>query len=156
MFGSRSSASSSLIALAALAWLFSLWLPAIAVPGVDAYRGLRVLLEGWRTLSLGIPAWCANPAFAVALVLVAWKRQRTALVFSGLSLILAVSSVAAARFAALAGTTLPDFELMSGTYVWISSTLCLFVGIACRIGGIGNASHGGPKGPDRSPGIDRH
>lgn len=133
MYVSRSSVCFSLVAFGAFAWLASLALPAIALPGGDAYSGLRILLEGWRSVSLGIPSWCANPALVLALVLSVLQRERSAAVVSGLSLVVAVSSVAAAWFASLNAVTLPDFQFRSGFFLWLSSPFAVFAGTCCRV-----------------------
>ena len=132
-FASRSFVCSSLVVVATLAWLGSLSLPAIASSGGTGYTGLRVLLEGWRTLALGIPSWCANPAFIIAWGLLVAQRVRAAAVMSGLSLMLAASSIAAPTFAGMAGNTLPQFEFRLGFFLWISSIFALFLGTFCHV-----------------------
>lgn len=130
-FGLPGSRCFSLVVAGALAWLVSLGLPAIALPGGETYRGVRILLDGWRAVALGIPAWCANPALVVALAGVALKRYGVAALLSGLSLALAASSLGARWFAALGGTMLPDFVFEVGFFLWISSTLVVFAGACC-------------------------
>ena len=140
-FASRSSVCSSLVLGAALAWLGSLCLPALAPSGGPSYTGLRVLLEGWRGVAIGIPSWCANPAFVVACALLVAQRVRAAAGLSGLSLILASSSFAARPLAALVGNTLPQFEFRFGFFLWISSTLALFLGTFCHLRVRARAAH---------------
>jgi hypothetical protein len=131
MSGSRSFACSSLVALGTLVWLLSLGLPAISLSGGETYRGVRVLLDGWRAVRLGIPAWCANPTLLAAILLVALKYYRSAIAASGLSLILAASTGAVRWLAARNGTPLPDFEFEPGVLVWVGSTCTVLAGTCC-------------------------
>ena len=150
MYGSRNFACSSLVALGGLLWLLSLMLPAISLPGSEAYRGVRVLLEGWRSVRYGIPAWCANPAFVVAVVLVVLKRHRSAALVSGLSLILAASSGATQWIAARIGTPLPSFAFEPGVVVWIGATAIVFAGTCCAVRSPARASGTSMTQPPRS------
>jgi hypothetical protein len=111
----------------------SLLLPAIALPGGEAYAGFRVLLEGWRSVALGIPSWCANPLLVLALGLLVTRYDRAATLVSGLSLVFAVSSVAAPWFAGLNSVTLPDFQFRTGFFLWLSSPFAVFAGAGCRV-----------------------
>lgn len=152
MFGSRNFACSSLVALGGLLWLVSLMLPAISLPGIEAYRGVRVLLEGWRSLRFGAPAWCANPVLLIAVALIVLKQHRSAAIASGLSLILAASSGATRWLAARNGTPLPSFAFEPGVLIWIGSTAIVFAGACCAVWSRSHASSASvpsiPRGRD--------
>jgi len=129
--GSHVSLCASLGGLGALAWLAALVLPAVALPSGETISGARVLLEGWRAVSLGVPSWCANPAFGIALVLGMMQRHRAAAVASGLSLAFATTSFVAPWLAALGGVRLPEFEFASGFAVWITALALVCAGACC-------------------------
>lgn len=105
--------------LSAALYLISLFLPAAVVPNVgsnapEIMRGGEILCLGWMGVISLQPAWLANPAYILALLL---DGSETGYYLSWVSVILAFFS--------------PFFiveKVLIGFYIWILSFVVLLLG----------------------------
>jgi hypothetical protein len=130
-------------ALAVGLWGISLALPAVAITGGPALRGVDLLLRGWEALDSGVYAWLANPLFLIAGAICVGGARRVARAVALLALVLAASSFQAGAALERAGMALPDFTFASGLYVWLAAFVVLL--LACM------AHHVLPVDPPRAP-----
>ena len=121
------------LAVALLAWLAALFLPAIGAGGVTL-DGLDVLERGWEGLSRAVLAWYANPLFVLAIVLRLQGYRRSAVAAAFAALALALSSFATNELAAMTGGTVPDVTLHAGFYFWLGAyvALCVWAVLSAR------------------------
>jgi hypothetical protein len=117
-------ANYAVVAAAAL-WLLALCLPAIAPRGGRSLPGYEILLQGIKASEFGVFAWFANPLFWIAITCAWARRDRAALVFSGLSLFFALQSFAAAPLARRLGGPLLELRLEPGFFLWLAAPALL-------------------------------
>ncbi|MBN1238478.1 MAG: hypothetical protein JXB36_08240 [Gammaproteobacteria bacterium] len=115
------------VAVIVAAWAASLPLPALAVRGGPTLTGWEMLLQGWQGAGRGVYAWYANPLFAVAVVAAVANRPRAALVASGFSILLALTTFVAEDVLHRSMERVPELTLLVGFYVWVAALLAAFL-----------------------------
>lgn len=103
----------------------SLFLPAARIVGGPPISGLELLARGWQGTAAGVFAWYANPLFVAAAVLAGAGSYAVAGSLAGVSLVLALTSFAAADVAREAGAAVPEMYFESGFYIWLAAQLAL-------------------------------
>jgi hypothetical protein len=126
-------AQRALLAVAVLAWLAALALPAMGAGG-RTFDGLEVLERGWEGSSRAVLAWYANPLFVLAAVFGLSRYRRSAVAVAFAAFALALSSFATNELAALTGAAVPQVTLYAGFYVWLAAyaALCAWAVLAAR------------------------
>ena len=118
------------IAIATSIVLFaaSLKMPAFLFQSHEPVKGFTLLVFGWLGIMTGdfLP-WLANPAYALALTLIFLSWYRSALVVSGIALILALLSLLTREwmFDEGGGTFIVGHGL--GFYLWLTAILLLLL-----------------------------
>ena len=108
-------------------WTASLPLPALAVRGGPTLTGWDLLLQGWQGASRGVYAWYANPLFTIAVVAALANRPRAALVSSGFSILLALTTLVTEDVLLRSMESVPELSLLAGFYVWLAALLAAFI-----------------------------
>lgn len=116
-------------------WTASLFMPAVELASGEVYSGWSLLVQGWQAVRFGILSWFSNPFFILAVIAGVGGFRRTALVISGVGLVLALTSFAVVPIARDAGLPLPEIRLAYGFYLWlfaqgallVSATVAVFV-----------------------------
>jgi hypothetical protein len=121
------------VAIALTFWAASLALPALRVTGGPTLRGIEVLSRGWQALDSGVYAWLANPLLLAAAIACWCGARRVGGTLAAAGCVLAVTSFAAARIAARAGTAIPEFTFAGGFYLWLASHFVLLVCCFARL-----------------------
>jgi hypothetical protein len=113
---------------AALLYAASLFLPAVEGSGFPTQTGLDMLRQGASAWRDGVVAWYANPALWLCLPLGWFGARRSALVFGGLALLLALSSFGAGFMAESTGRSVPAFSFAPGFYIWLGAMAAALMG----------------------------
>lgn len=95
------------------------------------WYGLRILILGWMGFLAGQFAWFANPLWVIGLCLLAFRKWSAAVVVSGLSLLLALNTLALFVMPLPADeskvNTTSLVRLRIGFYLWLASLAVPFV-----------------------------
>lgn len=118
-----------LVVLVSLAvYLGSLFLPVFEFQSHSPVQGFEVLLLGWLGLLALNPAWLANPAFFVSLVLLLIRKYRSASIFSFCAVLLGLASFFAKDWYFDESSGTPITGLGTAFYVWMASLGLLLLG----------------------------
>ncbi|MBD1584732.1 hypothetical protein [Pseudoalteromonas sp. S16_S37] len=113
------------LAISAALYLVSLCLPALHFAQQSPLAGYSLLLWGWWGVVTLDLAWFANPLFIIAFVHCYLERYKRAAIYSGVSLVLALSSFTAKQWFFNEGGGTPITGLGIGYYVWIIAIIIL-------------------------------
>lgn len=108
-----------LLAASGLLYLTSLALPALLFAQHTPLPGYEVLAWGWWGLLTGDPAWYANPAYVVTIVLMGMRRFGASLVAAAFAVLVGGSSFLAKAWWFNEGSGTPIAALGTGFYVWL-------------------------------------
>lgn len=108
-----------LLAASGLLYLTSLALPALLFAQHAPLPGYEALAWGWWGLLTGDPAWYANPAYVVTIVLMGMRRFGAALVAAAFAVLVGGSSFLAKAWWFNEGSGTPIAALGTGFYVWL-------------------------------------
>lgn len=111
-----------------LLFIVSLFLPALLFQDVDPVNGATLLGWGWWGLLLGNPAWCANPVFLIAILILLFKKHGFALIGGSIAFALGLLSFFASEYYFNEANSTPITGLGPAFYVWM-------LGFAVLIGG---------------------
>lgn len=121
------------VTIAAVAWLWSLWLPALQLGGGIEVHGWEVLRAGWRAGAAALPSWYANPLFLITIAAAFAGRKRIAAGLATATFVLALSSLGAKTTLGLRGYDVENLVLLSGYFVWLISITGLFLWAARHV-----------------------
>jgi heme exporter protein D len=107
-------------ALLAALYVIALVLPAVTVGSGPELSGFTLLRRGWEAGEYGIYSWYANPLMLVVLIVLAAGFARVTAIVATLSLILALTSLAAGDLARAAGLPVSALTFRAGFYIWLA------------------------------------